>query len=648
MSNRQISLKDNNSINANVRSLINSNAFNDTFVNRNITNDANIQNILKMYANELYSSDEHKSNYSHINREHLLHHKTGQTSNNTYLTSIDHSSNIINSIDENQRLPPNNNYGYCIASIENNIPNIANVKNSSLLPSSLHDENNYTQTHHDEQMTESESVAISNNIHNEKQRYNSIEFNNNRSKYNGETLNVRNKTDISSQGFYGYGCSLIKSCPNIINTCLNVNINKDNSERDNDFNSNSTPSNYESFLIKNQYSSLHNYNDNSMDNYPSYDSNVITNINDEAYTNISSMNNNTIQKSVQNDESENGINLSNIDSKAEINHQEMDNKHCEFKNKSKICSSRSEGDLKMDPIKHTLNPVKNCSGCNATLEEDENKQCYSENGKDNTENNPSCYNKKPKCYSLDDIKKGKIEAPNIIFTKLPYNTNGDNAIDSYIKNNKLLNFMDDCNNSTSLILKYPEILKHQSKKIKVTPQIAQELRSKIGSSIIYEDEFNRTNYSPNVQNLHMGKVFEKHVFSMLKNKKELGKNIFGCSNKYKKYKYNNDNGFWISNIDKRRLINPEKNDSYITELVYEKNEPYSEEMNKLMNCKNYDAIPPIIDFYKDNNFYSLLCEEKMLAGNLNAEIATIMRRYDIDSVSNYKTITSDGYIVSWK
>ncbi|CDU20544.1 hypothetical protein YYC_01334 [Plasmodium yoelii 17X] len=645
MSNRQISLKENNSVNANVRSLINSNTFNDTFVNSNITNDANIQHILKMYANELYSADDHKSDYSHINKDHLLHHKTGQTSNNTYLTSMHHSSNIINSINENQRLPQNNNYGSCILSMENNI---ANVKNSFCLSSPLNDENKYTQTHHDEQMTEPENAVISNNIHDKKHQYNSIECGNNRLKSNVETINIRNNTDISSSGFYGYNCSLIKSCPNIISTCLNINSNKDDSKRANDFNSNRNPPNYESFSIKSQYPSLHSYNGNTMDDYPLSYSKVITNGNDETCTNISDMNNNNIQKNVQNDESENCINFSNLDGKEEINNQETNNKNCEFKNKSNIRNCRSECDLQRDSIKHTPNLVKNYSDCNIRLKEDENKQCYSENGNNNTKKDSSCYNKKPKCYSLDDIKKGKIEVPNIIFTKLPFNTKGDNAIDSYIKNNKLLNFMDDCNNSTNLILKYPELLKHQSKKIKVTPQIAQELRSKIGSSIIYDDEFDRKRHSPNVQNLQMGKVFEKHVFSMLKNKKELGKNIFRYSNKYKKYKYNNETGFWMSNIDKRRLINPEKNDSYITELVYEKNESYSEVMNKLMNCKNYHVIPPINDFYKDNNFYSLLHKEKMLTGDLNTEIATIMRRYDIDGVSNYKTISSDECITSWK
>lgn len=267
---------------------------------------------------------------------------------------------------------------------------------------------------------------------------------------------------------------------------------------------------------------------------------------------------------------------------------------------------------------------------------------YSENNDINTRKNYSS-NEKPKLksYSLEDMKNGTVNIPSTIFVPLSFNVPGDNIMDSYKRNKKLEKFMQDCNNSTNLILKYPQAEKKQPcKTLNMPVSMASIVNNNIGIPIIYDDDFDREQYHPNVKNLHVGSIFERHVFNILKNKKDLGKKIYSESEKFKKFNYDQENGFWISNISKDRIVNPEKNDSYITELVYEKDKTYQSEMNMLKNCKNYkEVVPSIHEFYKNNNFYKFLLKEDLCPRHLNPDIATIMRRYDVDSISCHKIIS---------
>lgn len=270
------------------------------------------------------------------------------------------------------------------------------------------------------------------------------------------------------------------------------------------------------------------------------------------------------------------------------------------------------------------------------------KIAYSENNDINTRKKYSSHEKtKLKSYSLEDMKNGTVNIPSTIFVPLSFNVPGDNIIDSYERNKKLEKFMQDCNNSTNLILKYPQAEKKQpSKTLNMPVSMASIVNNNIGVPIIYDDDFDREHYHPNVTNLHVGSVFERHVFNILKNKKDLGKKIYSESDKFKKYNYDQEHGFWISNISKDRIVNPEKNNSYITELVYEKDKTYQNEMNMLKNCKNYkEVVPPIHEFYKNNNFYKFLLKEDLCPPHLNPDIATIMRRYDVDNISCHKIIS---------
>lgn len=277
-----------------------------------------------------------------------------------------------------------------------------------------------------------------------------------------------------------------------------------------------------------------------------------------------------------------------------------------------------------------INPISN------TIET--NVKCISSDSfKKNKKKNTSTEDRKPKTYSLADIRSGKVKMPNTIFKPLPMNSVENNIIDTYSRNKKMQKFMNDCNDSVNLIMKYPRIEKKQGNTLFMPTSFTQTMTDNIGLPIVYEDDFDRKNHHPNVVNLHMGSVFEKHVFNILKNKKELGKKIFTENKKFDKYNYENGNGFWISNIDKERLVNPEQNPSYITELVYEKENSYEQEMEILRECKNYDStVPPVQDLYKKNNFCKFLCDQKMYKPNLKPDIATIMRRYDIQEISDHK------------
>lgn len=242
-----------------------------------------------------------------------------------------------------------------------------------------------------------------------------------------------------------------------------------------------------------------------------------------------------------------------------------------------------------------------------------------------------------KVYSLDDIRKGKSKMPKVIFTPLVKNLSVDGVTEQNDKNKKLKQFMNHCNESVNLIMKYPRIEKKQTNTIRMPPSFTSSMVDHIGLPIIYEDDFDRKNQHPNVVNLHMGNVFEKHVFNMLKNKKQLGKDIFKEKHIYDKYNYKNDKGFWISNIDKERLVNPELNDSYVTELVYEKAHSYDQEMEILNTCENYNTtVPPVQKLYEKNNFCKFLCNTQLYVPNLKPPIATTMRRYDVAGVSDYK------------
>lgn len=272
--------------------------------------------------------------------------------------------------------------------------------------------------------------------------------------------------------------------------------------------------------------------------------------------------------------------------------------------------------------------------------------CYERNIKEKRTPNGKL---KLKTYSLEDMRNGNVNIPSTIFVPMSFNVPGHNIIDSYEKNRKLEKFMQDCNNSQNLILKYPQAQKKQiSKTINMPLNMASIVNNNIGVPIIYDDDFDREHYHPNVKNLHVGSIFEKHVFSILKNKKELGKKIYSENDKFKKYNYDQEHGFWISNISKDRIVNPEKNNSYITELVYEKDKSYQHEMNVLKNCKNYDeVVPSIHEFYKNNNFYKFLMKEDLCPSHLNPDIATIMRRYDVDSISCHKIISEIPGIVPY-
>ncbi|GAW83396.1 hypothetical protein, conserved [Plasmodium gonderi] len=600
------------------------NKCNDVSINSNYSSVCNrLPRILKMYARELNcSSDEHKSDGSHIRSENLLNHRTEHISDNTYLTSIHHVSDAITSHNENFAYPNSENLNCYNSSLNNNICGIENRIYSSCLTSSILVKHHSTENLRDEERNKGVNYQEGSYNVFDNQIVNSTNNENNSRRNNNQFSTVKNGKNEEFDIFFGNNSSYDKGYVNTMKTSSNCLPIKNSS--------------------KNEYN-LCNINNcrNDKVSSPLDKSCVLLDVsNDPKTTNKYEINYSTaiphpecIAHENANSEKEQGLNkLSHIDAyKVErISVSSGDEMHGSKKVFNTNLGLLNEDNLALSEIAcNSLGDgLKRVKKYNS-----EQNYNFMEEKKDRSD---SLFNKKLKSYSLDDIKKGKVEIPSVIFIKLPFNSNGSNVIDSYRRNNKLLNFMKDCNDSVGLILKYPQIEKIKNITFKVPSEIAPAIRRNIGSSIIYEDKFDRSDYHPNVQNLHMGKIYENHVFSLLKNKKKLGKKLFNKSNIYKKYKYNNNNGFWISNIDKNRLVDPEKNGSYITELVYEKNNSYDEEVKTLMHCKGHNVIPPIEELYKDNNFYLFLQKEKMYHPYFNPVMATTMRRYDVEGVSDYK------------
>ncbi|SBS88172.1 conserved Plasmodium protein, unknown function [Plasmodium ovale] len=623
-----------------VDSLINMSKSNDILVNSNFSYGSKIPNILRMYANELLcSTDEHNSDCSHVMSENLLHHKTGQTSDNTYLTSILHSSDVNNSKNESNIVSKCKMFCCYHPSMDKNISGISNGNNiSSLNVSSVaasvieaEAENRTLEGFHvkEEPMLGDSSQS---NASYGNQRCGTSNCENNSVMGKNEFSDVPERINMELSDFYGNDFPLIVDYPKVNEVNLNVphNVNKSKSENGLHYNNGHVNDGELSSFEKYYAFSDNNCKVSTPNNYPL---NYCTATPETSHT--GGINTHLINvETTQRTHSSNHKNNNKVFYPRDKKKMEKDifKKNGELPNVGKSLRREYECDLHSGEKNDKLYSEK--KSCSAIFS--------SQKGGKIKRHAP--HNKiKLKSYSLDDIRSGNVKIPEIIFTKLPLNMKGDNVIDSYKRNSKLLNFMKCCNDSVDLILKYPQFEKNNKKKknktYKIPTAVASVIGDKIGSSIIYEDKFDRWDYHPNVQNLHMEKIYEKHVFSMLKNKKQLGKKIFGKSNKFKKYNYNNDNGFWISNIDKKRLKDPEKNNSYITELVYEKNNSYDEEMMALMHFKNFGDIPPIKEMFKDNNFYFFLTREKMCPDHLNKPvIATTMRRYDLEGVSGYKRV----------
>ncbi|SOV24243.1 conserved Plasmodium protein, unknown function [Plasmodium sp. DRC-Itaito] len=548
------------------------NNHNDILLNGMCSKCCNIEHILNMHTNELLRSyDEHTCNVCPLNSNNLRHKRTEEISDYTYINNLSYSNDIINSDNKIKINLCNENFDSNKFSMDKNIIkynddcNVASFLNSSLC------------TKKNIKLQELECLQ---------KKYN-----------NSENLYDKNKR---------------------IYAIKNLKRNNEMSYINNPNNSN----------IK----WLHEHGDNTycFNKHGCYEMNtqkILTGRYDEK-------DNLNISKKKEKCLSTNHV----INSPLEIFHN---NKNSNNKLTEKI----NHFEIKPNKTDDIIIPIINnnvITNYRNQRKEKDNKSPYekikerSSSEIEYNQINDICpYDKKLKRYSLNDIQKGKVEIPEIIFKKLPIHKSTDNLIESYKNNKKLLKFMEDCNNSTSLILKYPEIQKKgkhkkQQKTYKLPFEYSSFIINKIGSTIIYEDKFDRKNYHPHVKNLHMGKQFEKHVFNILKNKKLIGKKLFSKSNKYKMYKYNNQNGFWISNIDKERLVYPEKNDSYITELIYIKNDNYDQQMEILKKCEDYDnIIPPIEQFYKNNNFYYFLQKEKIYTGSIQPIIATIMKRYDL-------------------
>ncbi|KAI4834745.1 hypothetical protein MKS88_005424 [Plasmodium brasilianum] len=653
MSRLQSSTKECYNTNAHLDSISNLNKCNDIFINSNFSHERNIPYILKMYANELHcSSDEHKSEQSHIKSENLLHQRTEHISDNTYLTSILHSSNVISSQNENCQLLNNKTFYSYLSSVDKNMYSNENKNQSSCLTSSVSTKNNPVEISYNEEWIKLESNEESNFIHNNKRDNSSnyeIKYN---MKDNRGIDDTANKTNKELSNFYSNNSTCIKDHTNSKEESLNFFTKIDNSKNkhillDCDNTSNDGSSSYD----KSCDSSHQTSKAAITNNYPlNYSVKIPTEASHTRGVNTCTIKKEILNKSTSSNWHENVNNVCYSNGKIKIENK-IQSKNSDLQNKSNLFGGENEGDSCSGKKKHKIHVEKISPNRLLSSQIEDNKTKFTEKNckKSNTEEktDASLYNKKLKSYSLDDLKKGKVQIPDVLFMKLPFNSKGDNLIDSYRRNNKLLSLMNDCNDSVSLILKYPQIeKKKQTKTFKIPTEISYNISSKIGSSIIYIDEFDRKNYHPHVKNLRMGKIFEKHVFSILKNKKDLGRTVFSKCNKYKKYKYNNKKGFWISNIDKRRLVNPEKNDSYITELVYEENNSYDKEIRELMYCKNYNVIPPIQELYKDNNFYLFLRKEKMCPYSLRPTMATTMRRYDIDNISGYKKVQTSECITA--
>ncbi|EUR66600.1 hypothetical protein PFBG_04471 [Plasmodium falciparum 7G8] len=552
------------------------NNHNDILLNGMCSKCCHIEHVLNMYSNELHRSyDEYNCNVCPLNSDNLTHKRTEQISDNTYINSINYSNDIMNSDNKNKISHCSENVDSNKFSMDKKIIkynydcNVPFFLNSSICTKNV-------------KFPEFECV----------QKYN-----------NYENVYDKNKTIYPIQNYEGN------------NEILNIN------NSDNPNNSNNS---YMELLHENGNNTTYSFNKRGYNEMKTQK--ILTSTYDEK-------DNLKISKKKEKCLSSNNVNIP-----------------VEIFNKCKNANDKSTEKTKPFEIKiNRPHDIKSARINNDVIQnyrnqrKEEKDQSKYEKIKERSRSENECnqindirpYEKKLKSYSLDDIQKGKVDIPEIIFKKLPMNINADNIIESYKNNNKLLKFMEDCNKSTSLILKYPEIQKKgkhkkEQKTYKLPFEYSSFISNKLGSAIIYEDKFDRKNYHPHVKNLHMSKEFEKHVFNILKNKKLMGKKLFHKSNKFKMYKYNNENGFWISNIDKQRLVCPEKNDSYITELIYDKCDNYYQEMDILKKCENYDNIIPSIEqFYKDNNFYYFLRKEKMYTGSIQPVIATIMKRYDI-------------------
>ncbi|CRH02439.1 conserved Plasmodium protein, unknown function [Plasmodium relictum] len=652
MSRLHTSAKDHINTNEYLDSLISLSKYNDIFLYSNFSNGYKIPHILKMYTNELHSScDAYKSDSSHIKSENFLHQRTEQISENTYLNSILHSSDVVSSRNENKRLHSDQNFCYNPRISKNNYSTKEKDYSSRLNPIILAKNNSVESFYIEER-------KILNNNEESNSSYGNEGHNSMNCENNDDTYNKFIKRDCNNPKNYENNMKNYSEFSDIVKS-----INGELS----DFYRNSSYIKEPSYIIENSLNDPNkNYSKNNydlcernkayIDEMSSNKSRYLYDIDKDSIRNKHQLNYSTeisetsnkgmlskqfIKSEVLNDFSQDKDRNNNqyysddkIKTVSEFSeYSELKSINDSFKKEMK-CNIESEKSGATLLGKYFSNKFFNS---NTKIEENKSEKYNIEKG--NKKKNILTFNKKPKSYSLEDMKNGKVEIPSIIFMKLPFNLSDGNIIDSYRRNSKLLNFMNDCNDSTSLILKYPQIEKNKKRELKIPLKIAPIINTNMGLPIIYDDEFDRRNYHPNVQNLHMGKIFEKHVFSILKNKKDLGKKIFGKSSKFKKYKYDNNEGFWISNIDKRRLINPEKNNSYITELVYEKNNTYDEEII-LKNCKNYNVIPPIQDLHKDNNFYLFLRKEKIYPNHLKPIITTIMRRYDVDKVSDYKIVES--------
>ncbi|KJP88185.1 hypothetical protein AK88_02132 [Plasmodium fragile] len=597
---------------------------NDASINSNFSMRGNsLPRILKMYTRELQcSSDEQKSEVSHLRSENLFPQRHEHVSDNTCLTSILHLSDVITSQSENCARLNGEHLNCYHSSVNSNVSRIESGVRSCLASSLLakfccteipiHEEGESVNCKAEPNYPQSGEAVISTSGQNNGEENNN-QFGTPKNRKNNEIENIQVNDSFSEEEHLSAMRTSSISLPI-----------KENLEHGQTLHDSKKCGNDQSILSSKGYALSSPTGDpKTTIRYQVCHPTVVPNPECAAYVNGSC-------------EKERG------QDKLELANGHMNERMMIYYTNEEMQGGKKMFNTKLSALNDENFELTKIS-CNSEQDGIERKKQHgnqkncncAEEKKDPT---TSPLRKKPRSYSLDDIRNGKVEIPNVIFTKLPFNSNGDNVIDSYRRNHKLLNFMKDCNESVGLILKYPQIERGPNRTFKVSSEMSPAIRSHIGSIIIYEDKFDRRNYHPNVQNLHMGKIYENHVFNILKNKKDLGKKLFKQGNTYEKYKYNNMNGFWISNIDKSRLVDPERNDSYITELIYEKKRSYAEEMETLKCCGGYDGIPPIAEFYKDNNFYSFLQKEGIYSDYLNPVIATTMRRYDIEKVSDYEYV----------
>ncbi|EUD68878.1 hypothetical protein C922_00566 [Plasmodium inui San Antonio 1] len=512
---------------------------NDASINSNFSMGGNsLPRILKMYTRELQcSSDEQKSDGSHLRSENLFPQRNEHVSENTCLTSMLHLSDVITSQSENFTRLNGEHLNCYHSSVNSNVSRIESGVRSYLGSSLLakfcctevpiHEEGRAVNCEAEPNYADSSEAVISTNGQNHGQE-NNTQFGTPKNRTNNEIKNIQANDSLAEEDHL----SAVGTSP----ICLHI---KENSEHGQALYDSKNHGNGESIPSSRRYVFSSATGDPKTTNtYQISHPTVVPNPECEAYLN----------GSPEKEQCQDKLQLADghIDERMMVYYadEEMQEGKKTFNTK---LSALNDENFELTQISCN----SGTRGINRKKQHGNEKNCNcAEEKKD-----PSALplSTKPRSYSLDDIRKGKVEIPNVIFTKLPLNCNGDNVIDSYRRNHKLLNFMKDCNESVGLILKYPQIERSQNKTFKVTSEISPAIRSNIGSAIIYEDNFDRRNYHPQVQNLHMGKIYESHVFNILKNKKDLGKKLFNQSNTYEKYKYNNTNGFWISNFDKRRL-----------------------------------------------------------------------------------------------